>query len=336
MARTLNGPTGAFGGGGVLYPGFTGINLGSFLLQRLQTGAQRTQRGLLRPTNGVYARIPRDGLFTQGNLNQQIDLSSTVLRKIGGTSVAANTAGFAYTSTTTTITWFWDGTNGSAVIVITRADGSKFRVPIAGSNLTITGLIANTTYYFLPFWNISNQCNIGWVQGTTGNPQIAFVVGDTTDANLTPQYLLQQTMQGVEPLSNGFMTAATTAGGGGGGGAGGGGTPGNGCVMSGTQIEPLGEGGYTVEVLSETQWVYIKTVGGNELNCTFDHPLYDANRGKVRADTVTRGDTMIMDDGEQEVEHSQFFSRKCSKHKVHMPHGHLFWANGFLSHNWKK
>jgi hypothetical protein len=32
---------------------------------------------------------------------------------------------------------------------------------------------------------------------------------------------------------------------------------------------------------------------------------------------------------------ANFIRRVCSKHKVIMPKGHLFWANGILSHNTK-
>jgi len=221
------------------------------------------------------------------------------------------------------------------VPVITRADGSRFTVPTAGSGLTISGLAAATTYYFLPFWNINNLCNIGWVQGTTGSPQIAFVVADTTDLVNAPFYAMQQTLQSNEPLSTGFMTAATTAAGSGGGGAGGGGGGGHACVMSGTDIVALGDLPFSLEVLPETQWVQLRIEDGRELCCTYDHPLYHAERGKVRADELTEGDLVITDIGEQEITVRKFFHRKCSKHKVLMEKGHLFWANGFLSHNIK-
>src|ERR1700757_2330309 len=218
--------------GSALYPGFSNtVPPGFGRIQRLEKGSQRTQRGQIRPTSGNFTRLPINVLHTNVNGTQVLDISKLYIRKIGGVSVSGNTAGFAYTATTTTITWYWDGTNSSHVPVINRADGSRFTVPTSGSGLTVSGLTANTTYYFLPFWSINNLCNIGWVQGTVGTPQIAFVVGDTTDPVNNPQYLMQQTFQGNEPLSTGYMTAATTASGsgsgGGGGGGGGGGRWGN-------------------------------------------------------------------------------------------------------------
>ena len=338
--------------GTTIYPGFYGtVPAGFGRIQRLERGTQRTQRGNLRPTVapftapgnnpqaraglGNYTRLPNNILFTKTNGNQVLDVSKVFIRKIGGVSVSGNTSGFAYTATTTSITWYWDGTNGSKVPVITRADGSRFTVPTSGSPLTVSGLTLNTTYYFLPFWNINNLCNIGWVTGTTGTPQIAFVVADTTDAVNTPFYLMQQTLQTNEPLTSGFMSAATPVSGTGGGGGGGGGSSGSGCVMAGTDIIPIGDISYSIEVLRETEWVHLKIEDGRELYCTYDHPLYDAVDGRVRADMLVPGRLLITDQGEQRLMSTEFHQRICSKHKVHMPTGHLFWANGFLSHNVK-
>jgi hypothetical protein len=289
----------------------------------------------LRPTSGTYARLPSSILFTKPNLQQVIDISKVYIRKIGGASVSANTMGFAYTATTTTITWYWDGTNGSRVPVINRADGSRFTVPTSGSGLTVSGLTLNTTYYFLPFWNINNLCNIGWVPGTTGSPAIAFVVADTSDPVNNPVYTIEQSEQGNEPLSTGYMTAATTASGSGGGGAGGGGSGFHSCVMSGTDVVPVGDLEYSLQVLPETEWIHLRIEDGRELYCTYDHPLYHAVRGKMNASMFSEGELVITDQGEQKITFAAFHQRVCSKYKVIMPKGHLFWANGFLSHNAK-
>jgi hypothetical protein len=322
--------------GTVIYPGFYGTTpLGYGRIQRLEKGTQRLQRSQLRPTSGIYTRLPITALHTNSAGQQIVDFSKTQVRKIGGATIHGNTAGFAYTSTTTTITWYWDGTNGSRVPVITRADGSRFTVPTAGSGLTISGLTINTTYYFLPFWNINSLCNIGWVQGTVGTPQIAFVVVDTTDPVNNPLFLMQQTVQGNEPLSSNYMTAATTAAGTGGGGAGGGGGSQHGCVMSGTEVISLGEETPTLEVLRETEWVHLRIEDGRELYCTYDHPLYHAVEGRRRADEFSGGELIITDIGEQKILTTSFHRRICSKYRVHLPKGHLYWANGLLSHNFK-
>ena len=316
--------------GSALYPGFyPTVPQGFGRIQRLEKGSQRSQRGGLKPTAGNFTRLPINLLKGNSQGYQNIPLSQGGIRKIGGVSPSVNTAGFAYTSTTSSITWYWDGTNGSKVPVITRADGSRFTVPTAGSGLTISGLANSTDYYFLPFWNTNNTCNIGWVPGTIGSPQIAFVLADTTDITNGPVYVMMQSYQGNEPLTAGYMKATT----GGGGGSGGGG--GAHCVMAGTDIVPLGDLSYVIEVHSETEWVHLRIEDGRELYCTFDHPLYHAFKGKVMADSLTEGDIVITDVGLQAIVTAEYHRRVCSKHKVRMAKGHLFWANGFLSNNMK-
>ena len=189
-------------------------------VQRLEVGSQRLQRGTIRFSSGAYARIPTNALTTVRS-KQILDLSNTVIKKIGGIPPSTNNQGFAYTSTESSLTWYWDGTHSSSVPVINRSDGSRFTVPTSGSGLTITGLSASTDYYFLPFWNTNNVCNIGWVQGTLGTPQIAFTLADTTDPVNSPVYVMQQTLEGNEPLAS-FIKGTTAAGGGTGGGGGGG------------------------------------------------------------------------------------------------------------------
>lgn len=319
-----------------LYPGFTARGPISTRIKRLEAGSQRLQANDIRFTrliplaSGAYTRMPTDMIRNNG-----LDLTSSAVIKKGSTPQSGNISGFAYTSTDSSITWYWDGTNGSHVIVISRSDGTRFTVPISGSPMTISGLSASTTYYFLPYWNVHNTCNIGWVTGTVGSPQIAFVVGDTTDPVNTQQYLMNQNAQGLEALTGGFMSAATAAGGGSGGGGGGGGGGAGHCVMAGTSIEPLGCTDYTVNVRGNSEWVYLKGEDGNQLWCTKDHPLYHAQRGKIEAADLTEGDIVITDKGEQELVLVSWSIRKCSLWEVSMPKGHLFWANGFLSHNVK-
>ncbi len=311
-----------------LYPGFGGKTSSTFRTQRLETGSQRLQRGQIRPTAGNYVRTPIASVSTASNASQTLDLSKSHLRKIGGVSNNGSTGAFGWTSTGTSITWYWDGTNASQQPVIHRADGSNFTVPTAGSGLTVTGLANATDYYFLPFWSVANFCNLGWVEGTVGAPPIAFVLADV-NGNSSSFYTLQQTLQGREPLSNGFMKATTAAG----GGSGGGGNPT--CVRSGSRIETLGSLPYDCDVLAETDWIYLETEQGKELFCTADHPLYHAVNGRVPADTLVVGDLVITNEGEQRLVTAEPRHKKCSKYHIRMERGHLFFANGFLSHNQK-
>jgi hypothetical protein len=304
-------------------PQFSKVGGLDYRLRRLEMGAPRLRAGQQQPTTGQYSRIPRDILLK----GETLATTHTGVQKKGGVIVSANKTGFAYTSTAASITWYWDGTHGSNVLVLHRADKSQIVVPTTGSGLQVTGLANLTTYYFLPFWSPNNLCNVGWVQGTVGTPQIAFVVGDTTSVN-NGFYLLQQTLQDREPLTGGFMTAQTGSSGSGGGGGGF-------CVMSGTDIVPCGGGDYTIQVHGEREWVRVQVKDGRHLFCTNNHPLYREDVGRVPADSLEPGMPLMMDDGIREISHVHWLSKSCSKWSIHMPDGHLFYANGFISHNLK-
>ena len=313
-----------------LYPGF---GSGSWFdqkmqtrLRRLETGAPKLRRGSFSPTSGQYSRIAISAVNDINAENPRLDLANTVYTKHGSVPPSSNTYGFAYTATANSITWYWDGTNSSKVLVLHRADSSTYVIPTSGSPITISGLVDATDYYFLTFWSPQNLCNLGWVPGTVGTPQIAFLLADTQDVVNSPIYLMQQQLQNREPLTAGFMKATTGAGGSGHG-------PPS-CVMSGTDIETVGDLPYSTEVLEETEWIALESETGQKLACTWDHPLYTED-GKTTADELTVGDRLIMNTGIRKLVSAGRFERKCSKWKIIMPEGHLFWANGFLSHNSK-
>jgi len=309
-----------------LYPGFTSVSGTSPQVQRLETGAQRIQRGTIRPTSGTYARIPKSLISNPTGTKQFVNLSDSIVRKIGSVSPQTATNGFGYTSDGSSITIYWDGTNGSKVIQIHRADQSVFNLPVAGSGIQVTGLSNGVTYYFLPFFSTTGNA-VGWVKGTIGSPQIAFVVGDTTDPVNGPIYIIRQSSQANEPLSAGFMPIPC--------GTGGSGNPDNGgCVMQGTQITPVGDIPMELKFLPEQEWVYLKLDDGRELKCTYDHPLY-SETGKTQASMLIAGEPLLTDTGLRKIVESSFFTQSATKVKVSMPEGHLFFANGFLSHNIK-
>jgi len=315
--------------GTTLYPGFSNtVPAGFGRIQRLEKGSQRIQRGTIRPTAGNFTRLPLSNLVKTSGTSQSLSMTSSKMQKLGSVSPQTATNGFGYTSDGASITWYWDGTNGSKVIQIHRADQSVFNLPTVGSGLQVTGLANGTVYYFLPFWNTTSKSNLGWVKGTVGSPQIAFVAADVADPVNGPIYIIRQSSQNNEPLSAGFISATC--------GTGGSGTPDNGgCVMEGTLIAPVGDMDYQVERIPESEWMYLQVTDRRYLNCTLDHPLYHADRGRVEASQLTVGDKIITDTGEQEIVNTHFFTQKFQKNKVQMRVGHLFWANGFLSHNIK-
>jgi hypothetical protein len=290
----------------------------TYRLQRLERGVQTQRAGSLVTPSGNYSKFPAGILDSKGRL----PIYNTVVTKQGSVPPAGSTLGFSYASTDTTIHLYWDGTNGSKQIVIYRADGTRFAVPTG--DILVTGLSATTTYYFLPYWDpTTNSCSIGFVPGTVGSPKIFF----TTNADAGP--IQSQALQHLEPLSNGYASVITAAGGGTGTGGG------IGCVMQGTDIETLGGHPYTCDVLPEARWLRFTTKSGKSLNCSGTHRLY-LEDGLVEASGVRPGDRAVTIDGVEEIVHVDQFTRVCSKLRVRMGYGHLYWANGFLSHNMKQ
>lgn len=240
---------------------------------------------------------------------------------------------------------YWDGTNTSRVIIIRRPDsqgqglgGTSTTVP--GSSITITGLTHDLQYQALPYWVPFNGCGIGFAPGTVGTPAIAFL---STDSDTTfARGRSFQSMMGHEPLGNISWTMPAA------GGSAGGGPPvtpparqpGT-CVMLNTHIRTMGGQDYDTVNHRQTDWVRIETEPGGVftrgLNCTPNHPLYDSEQGRVDASFfLGKNRWIITEHGEERVERTTEFLRDCTKTQVKMRQGHIFFANGFMSHNIKQ
>lgn len=130
---------------------------------------------------------------------------SSILPTVNGT--------FAYTSSTSGITWYWDGTNGSTLLTIMWPDGSTTPVPPA--NFTVGGLSASTTYRFYPYFDtIFGGIKFAIASGGLGSPAAAY-----SGTNLGAAAIAAADTH-VSATSN-AMTAATTSSGSGGGSGGG-------------------------------------------------------------------------------------------------------------------
>ena len=165
-------------------------------------------------TDGVdYSRVT-SGAVTAGKIDPT---KAGVLMK--GSVPPTWSGEFTYVSATSTITWSW------TALAIARADGTT--TAVANGSLTVTGLTPGTTYYFYPYWDDS-ALTLAWVGGigsSAGTPANAF----TAKTNSAAQ---QQSLQGLVPLSQGAMIAATTTSGTGGGSGGGSGS----CLRAGTMV----------------------------------------------------------------------------------------------------
>lgn len=136
---------------------------------------------------------------------------------------------------TTSITFYWDGTNGSVPLTIYRDDGTQIG-PIVG-NFTVSGLVANTQYFFFPYYqeavNTQPQPNVFPAQtvgvqwatgaGAVGSPAIAFTARNLKIAQF--QGLRDHIPLGLVLAQSGITTpnAGSTSGDAGGGGGGNGG-----------------------------------------------------------------------------------------------------------------
>ena len=244
----------------------------------------------------------------------------------------------------TTATIYWDGTNSSRVIKIRRPDLqgtglSTISVTVPQSNITISGLTASTQYQVFPYYSPGNGCGIGFSSGNHGTPQIAFAAADT-DASVA-NGRSTSTILGREPLGNVSWTQP----------AGGGSTPAGNpvsppvrqvgtCVMLNTHIKTLGGFEYETANYRQTDWIRIETEPGGVftrgLNCTPNHPLYDSEVGRVDASFfVGKNRWILTENGEEKITNTTQFIRDCTKVQIKMSSGHIFFANGFMSHNIK-
>ncbi len=297
-----------------------------------------------RTGGGKFAPATFSPIISSGLTDGKLDLASGAAIAFKGIlSPNVIDGQFSIASPTdSTATIYWDGTNSSRVIIIRRPDsqgqglnGTSTTVP--PNNITITGLTASVKYQVLPYWVPFNACGIGFAPGTVGTPQIAFASTDSD--TLVSQGQAIQSLAGREPLGNVSWTQPTA------GGSSGAATPGTPpsrnpgtCVRLGTHIEPLGS--YRPSEIEECihpqrEWIHIESKRGLVLEGTPNHILYHADKWKLRMDQFAKGDYVITRFGEDQITEWYPFIRDCSKVQVKMKFGHLFWANGFLSHNVK-
>lgn len=105
------------------------------------------------------------------------------------------------------------------------------------------------------------------------------------------------------------------------------------CVMKGTEIVAIGNSQWWTAESMQNEWFRMVTDSGRELMATPDHPIYTSRAGRTEMRDVRKGDLILTVLGEERVADIRPFQRPGVKVSVHMDAGHLFWANGVLSHN---
>lgn len=262
---------------------------------------------------------------------QQAAQSGTVAGSAGSTPFST-TSSFAYTATTSSITWFYDGTNGSSPLNIYRSDGTVTG-PISGSQ-AITGLTNATTYNFYPYYDDTLKA-VAWVAGGSGTPAYA-------QPSAGSKTLVQtQNLRTHIPLSIGGMAASTGAGGSGSGGGGGGG---GGCFTGNVKVK-TSDGFVRFDELPFL--VEVETLNGPHLAHVVSHDEYTD-------DVVDMGDGQlvtlrhrVLQDGSWIPAHSFFpasYKRGIFKGTVYNLHilsdkeddHHYILENGLVVHNLNK
>jgi hypothetical protein len=109
-----------------------------------------------------------------------------------------------------------------------------------------------------------------------------------------------------------------------------GGTGSGGCCEAGTEIVPLA-GAMNFRDAACEDWCELLLADGKKLLCTPDHPVYTDN-GKVEVQDLGR-DEVITRDGLVAVSSLRHVRKAGWKRIACTPNGHLYWANGILSHN---
>lgn len=104
------------------------------------------------------------------------------------------------------------------------------------------------------------------------------------------------------------------------------------CPIEGTPIESLGGSEVQTDLIEETNWSIIETESGHTLTASSSHLLY-TRRGLVPIHTLTPDDFVVTKKGESRVVIVSTRQKAAKKMSIHVPDGHLYWADGILSHN---
>ena len=171
-------------------------------------------------------------IIGQGNVpqNQGLDalnvhIVSPLTNQItsAGSRMQSIATAITYVAAATSITFYWDGTNGSTLLKIYR-DDNTVEGPFSG-NFTVQGLTGGTLYYFYPYFDeIAQQVNWAFISGVSiGKPGVAFTAQNIPAAQ--QQFLRTHVPLALNLATVGVMTSsgAGNGGTGGGGGSGGGG-----------------------------------------------------------------------------------------------------------------
>ena len=188
------------------------INTSDAMLQSLikrTSGAIPYLRATVQVASTSSVKAPaQSGINTVSSGNQasgQVN-PNTGLQNVGNAFPFYTQGKFGFVATPTTITLYWDGTNGSLPFVVKRVDGTSFSVP--QGSLVISGLNAGTIYGFLPYNCLTNQTVLSFVTGDAGSPRFAFSPSATPE--LKAQASQRQNLSSNEAITENFVYYTTS------------------------------------------------------------------------------------------------------------------------------
>lgn len=135
-------------------------------LSRLEAGFPSSIAGKVTYSNSTVTTPASGAVLASGAI------APTGIQATGSTFAFVVQGNFSFTSDGTSITIHWDGSNGSKLLAIRRADGSNYSI-LAGS-MTIGGLTTGVQYGFSSFVAIAQPQHLSFVQGGAGTPGFAF------------------------------------------------------------------------------------------------------------------------------------------------------------------
>ena len=135
-------------------------------LSRLEAGYPTSIAGRQTFSNSTLAVPAKGAVTTSGTI------APTGITATGSTFAFVVQGNFAFTSTGSAITIHWDGSNGSKLLAIRRADWSNYS--ITSGSMTIGGLTAGVQYGFSSFVAIAQPQSLSFAAGDAGAPGFAF------------------------------------------------------------------------------------------------------------------------------------------------------------------
>jgi hypothetical protein len=165
-------------------------------LSRLEEAYPKSRSGAVTFSTSSLA-VPATGSVTSSGT-----IAPTGITATGSTFAFTVEGNFAFTSDGTSIKIYWDGTNGSKLMKILRADGSNFS--IAAGSKTIAGLTSNTQYGFAAFISVAQPNHLSFAKGNKGTPKFAFSPTATAEQKSTAKRTLRLTTN--ERITEGFIT----------------------------------------------------------------------------------------------------------------------------------